>query len=155
MYNLHKKILIYPSFFKNSFKFATGDCYILSKQAVEYIINSDIYDNIKTTDYICEDQLFGYILSQHADLTSNDITFENDITIQHTLQATKDLMSIHPIHEAYMDIIINTPSDQQLSIIASSRLSNISRNMQLQILENTLRQVINDFANTFKPIGLG
>lgn len=155
MYNLHKKILIYPDFFKDSFKFATGDCYILSKRAIEYIINSNIYNNIKSADYICEDQLFGYILSHHSDIICNDITFENNTTIQHTLQVTKDCMSIHPIHEAYMDIMINTPLDQQLHTIASSKLSSVSRNMQLQILENSLRQVINDFANTLKPTGLG
>ena len=152
MFNMYKTIILNPQkFIETNYKFATGDCYILSKKAIQYINNHDCkYDNI-----FGEDRMFGFILKSD-DIVKNDIKLTNEMTNKCNLQVTIDYFTIHPIHENVYQSLIDKAIDEQLSIIENKSLFNLSiRKMYLRELEDKIKNTVIDFMNSKKTIGLG
>jgi len=156
MYNIKKTIQLYPSIFNSEFSFATGDCYILSKKAVDIICaKSSVLNTCKESEYICEDQLIGYILKDES-LIRKDITLQNEDIETNVLQITEKYMSIHPVHTAlFSELSLLKPKQQAQKLIDSKRINFLYRKSLLNKLENDIKKLLLDFANSKKTMGLG
>lgn len=155
LFMLVKTIQLHPDIYNKDFKFASGDCYFLSKKAVKYILDAEDFIYSLKYDRICEDQLFGYILST-KDIKYNNIILENKIITDNCLQITKNYFSIHPINEILFHKLIGKTAEQQLNIITQNNLLNLGlRKKYLEELENKIRQTVLDFVNSKKLTGLG
>jgi len=156
MFMIDNKIDFYPSeFFKKPFKFCSGDCYFLSKKAVNMLYNKkEFLQNLKD-DIVCEDQLVGYLLDGE-DIKVNNI-IESSKTIQdNSLQVTRDFLTIHPINERIFKNLILLDKEEQIKIIENSKFSNYNlRLAYLTKLQSKIKQEVINFYNENKLIGLG
>ena len=154
-YDVHKVINLVPPIFENDYFFATGDCYFLSKKAIEFILKDEQTIQSVNGLRVCEDRLFGYIL-QKSDIVLEDIIFNNEMIHYNGLQTSKDLFSIHPIHENLFQFLIGKTPEEQLQIICQNPLLTIvRRKTYIKDLENKLIETIYNFMNSKKSIGLG
>lgn len=156
MYNIKKTIQLYPSIFNDIFSFATGDCYILSKKAVDIICTkTSVLDTCKESEYICEDQLIGYVLKDEM-IERKDITLQSADIESNVLQVTRNYMSVHPVHTAlFNEISLLTPVQQVQKLIDSKRINFLYRKSLLNKLETDIKNLLLDFANYKKTMGLG
>jgi len=155
-YNINRTINLKPTFFSGkSFIYATGDCYFLSKKAVNYILSSEEVLSKCGNARIEEDRLFGYMLSD-KDVKIKDINMTNEVIEENELQVTTDYFTIHPIGESILSSLIGVKIKEQLPIINNGKLLNLTRRKAYMVeLENQLRKVIDDFSNAKKSIGMG
>lgn len=157
MYNIHKQVDLYPSSFEENFKFATGDFYALSRKWLEYIIHQKqyVFDTFKEEDYICEDQLIGFLLKDQP-LAINDIISNDRETFDLKLQLTKNNLSVHPINCQLFEQMINMDSKKQLFFLKTNRMLNLYyRESLLDNLQKSIKKLILDFANSSKLMGIG
>lgn len=84
---------LYPPFCKELKNYAAGSCYILSKKAINIIINFLIPYNLDSY-YINEDQLCGYIMQANKVIT-RDISIKTPFTKTNNIFLTE--FSAHPI----------------------------------------------------------
>lgn len=156
MYNFYDNIPLYPSIFQDKFKFATGDFYILSKKAINYIITQkSIFYTFSDEDYICEDQLIGFILN-NLPVKTHDINYSSEETKDNALQITKKLMSLHPINSVLFNKIINLSPSNQLEELFKFKMMNLSyRKVLINKIGNDIKKLLLDFANSKKTMGLG
>jgi hypothetical protein len=155
-FNIFDKIDAFTKVFTHPFKFATGDCYCLSKKAVN-LINNYMLPKLNKEDFLFlnEDQLVGFILSETG-ITYNDIKFTSDITFKHELQITQQGFSIHPVAENVFVELIKKNFEEQLSILQQNILKNLSlRKIYTKKLKDNILKAIIDFINEDKKIGLG
>lgn len=155
-YNINRTINLKPTFFSGtSFKYATGDCYFLSKKAVNHLLSSEDVLSKCGNARVEEDRLFGYILHDKG-IKIKDINLTNKTIEENELQVTTDYFTIHPIGESVLPSLIGVKIKDQLPIINNSKLLNLTRRKAYMVeLENQLRKVIDDFSNSKKSIGMG
>jgi len=157
--DIHHTIYNGADFVTTPFKFATGDCYFLSKKAVKYIIDQEeiIKTNEEKYDFkIREDGFFGYLLN-NKDVIVKDINCITSLTTENKLQVTQNYFSIHPINEVLFSQLIGINADEQMKIIDNNKLLNlVKRKIYLNALESKIKQVIYEFLNdNTKTMGLG
>lgn len=167
MFNIHIYRKFYPEIFVEGFSFATGDLYILSRRSVELLAKSksELFDSCNEQEYICEDQLVGFVLKQDPTIVHKDITFashEVPKTREHlvkTFQITSNLMSIHPIHTNHFNSLIGLNPTKQLELILSNTNENTSsviyRKGLLDKFQKDVSDVVFNFVNHKKIMGLG
>lgn len=161
-YEIHKKMDLVPPFYEGvDFQFATGDCYFLSKKAVQHILDSEkvlySHEGLLSFDGICsaEDRLFGYIL-HGKDVVLNDIKLIDPVIEENRLQVTEDYFSMHPIHNTLFSSLIGVKIKEQFEIVCKNQTINLlRRRAYIQELENKVKGAINDFLNSKRSIGLG
>ena len=158
MFNINKTINLYPQTFKENFKFATGDFYCLNKKTVEFLVEQEefVYQHFKEEEYICEDQLIGFLL-RNKEIKTNDLTFGDiNIQLQHKLQITKDVLSIHPINTVYLKSILEKNTEDQIDYLIQNKFSNLMyrENLLSQLQTNIITEVFN-FVNSKKLMGMG
>jgi len=153
---IKSKIEIFLSFLsKQTFQFATGDCYFLSKRSVEAILKNEHLLNKFDDNIICEDQLFGYFLNNEPIKVKN-INLISEFTQQHCLQVTKRWFSIHPIHTNLYTRLIGLTVDEQQKVLEEHNLINYkSRLLYFIDLQKDIKEVVERFFNKNKQIGLG
>jgi hypothetical protein len=157
--DIHHTIYNADDFVTTPFKFATGDCYFLSKKAIKYIIEQEeaIIKYSKEYDsYVREDGLFGYLLYD-KDVVVRDINCMTPLTTENRLQVTQNYFSIHPISEVLFNQLIGISADKQMEIINDNKILNLlKRKIYLNNLENKIKNVISEFLNdNTKTTGLG
>lgn len=158
MYNIRTTINLFPSVYKENFSFATGDFYCLSRKVVEFLVSQQdiINDSFKEQEYVCEDQMIGYLIRNEEYKHLNLEYANTEIQLANKLQITKDLISIHPISSLLFKTIINSAPEQQLqTLISQSAVNLYYRETQLQKLQNDIVQTVMDFANSKKLMGIG
>ena len=155
---IHKTIDLKPNIFNGvNFKYASGDCYFLSKKSVNFIQFSDIIvDNIiKDGNRVNEDRMFGYIL-RDKNIIIKDINLINTEIKENDLQVTTDYFTIHPINEYLYPSLIGVKIKEQMFIINEKKpLNLITRKIYQKQLEDTIKKTIIDFVNSKKAIGMG
>jgi len=157
-YCIHKRINHFSRLFNFPFKFATGDCYILSKQAVKLAVEKSINNKptISELPFINEDEYVGFLLSSFSELIKKDITLRTDFTETNLLQVTDNYMSVHPIDETIFDSLIGKNKDEINNIISKNSLRNLGkRKLYIDNLEKNILKTIEDFLNAPKSIGIG
>lgn len=155
-HNIYKTIDFAPPFCKEfPHEFASGDCYFLSKRAVQCILSAEQTVQSYEGIHICEDRLFGYLLHDKG-LRTKDIKVLTDPINEHCLQVTKNLLSIHPIHESVYPKLIGKSPEEQLTTVYENRILNlVRRKAYITELENKLKDVIVEFLNSNKSMGMG
>lgn len=155
-YNLYETIKLYPSAYSDcKFSFASGDFYVLSKKAVNEVVNNiDVLEAFyKENVRISEDQFVGYCL-RSSEITKLDYKHETNRTRQHVLQITTNITSVHPIiNTMFASLLDKTPEQQVSSLLVSPSLS--YRNILLEKLKLNIKNVIFDFVNSKKLSGMG
>lgn len=156
MFNIETQIKFFPSIFQEQFKFATGDFYILSRRAILVLLQKiDSFKEKLKEEYVCEDQLVGFLLKPSV-CTQKDIKLETNDAYFNVLQITKNCLSLHPIHTSLFDLLLNTPATKQLdTLLESGKISYFYRKSLIKKLESNLKQVLFDFVNSKKSMGLG
>jgi len=147
------------NYYKNDFVFASGDCYFLSKKAILRILSKKniISENIiseTNKDIIAEDQLFGYMLNDE-DIKKNNILNTSEFIAKHSLQVTKDWLSIHPVNESLYTNLIGKSVEEQQDILGKSIINYKLRLLYLKKLEKLIKHAVISFYNEHKTIGLG
>lgn len=157
MFNIKHTMDLYPSrVFKKEFCFATGDFYILSKKAIKHILNKeDKLDTFVESDYVCEDQMFGYFL-QDTDVVRKNISLMTEDIEKNILQITSNITSLHPVNSVLFQSLIGlNPSDQLNKLLEAKRTNLWYRKTLIQGLETELKEVLLKFANSSKKMGMG
>lgn len=155
LFMMNRKINLIPSLFDKEFKFASGDCYFLSKKAIRILLEQENVINALNFELICEDQLFGYLLN-NKDILINNIIESNSFIENNLLQVTKDWMSCHPVNETVFNFFINKSSIEQIELFKKYQTINLnSRIAYFSKLENEIKKTVVDFFNSKKNIGLG
>ena len=156
MFNIKKNINLYPPQFNEPFSFMTGDFYALSKKAVNYVLEKKEYlKEFKENSYVCEDQLIGYILKD-KDITTLDINFMSKEIEENVLQVTQNLISLHPVNFHLFDHLLSLPPTDQLNkLLEAKRINLWYRKSLLKKLEEDLSNLLLEFANSKKAMGLG
>lgn len=154
--NLHKDITFKTTAFDGiNYKYATGDCYFLSPKAVDWILQQRHLLEKCDDGFTCEDRMVGYMLDE-KDLVIEDIGLYNDFTIQNDLQVTNGYLTIHPISQFVFTSLIGFPVEDQIVRLEQSQSINLTkRKAYVQELENKLKQVVTDFLNSKRSIGMG
>lgn len=157
MYNIRHTIDLYPSkVFKTEFSFATGDFYILSKKAVNLILEKEAkLSSFLESDYICEDQMIGYFLKD-GDLNRKNISLMTEEIEKNILQITSNLVSLHPVNSVLFQSLIGLDPQHQLFKLLEAKRTNLwYRKTLVQSLESELKEVLLRFANSPKKMGMG
>jgi hypothetical protein len=157
MYNIRHSIDLYPSkIFNKEFSFATGDFYVLSKKAVNHVLEKEkLLTSFVESDYICEDQMFGYFLDD-SNIIRKNISLMNEEIEKNILQITSNLISLHPVNSVLFQSLIGLEPNQQLSKVLEAKRTNLwYRKTLIQSLENELKEVLLRFANSSKKMGMG
>lgn len=105
------------------YKYAEGGMYILSKKAVNKILELPESSFINTPEnYKGEDVLIGEILSSE-EFTKLDL---KDVSLSEKLNMdiTKDGLSLHPVHNIVMPKIYNINFDRQIEILLENYILN-------------------------------
>jgi hypothetical protein len=154
LFDIHNTFDMGQQFLNEEFTFATGNCYFLSKKALHFVVNSKMmtFDNSLR---IPEDKLFGYILKDKP-VVLNDINYSNKVIEENRLQVTQNFFSIHPVHENLFNNLLNLKVEEQIDFLNNNKLLNFTKRMvYMKILENQLKNVIIEFIDSKKTIGLG
>lgn len=153
-FNLYRTIHFNPQVFeKTPYQFMTGECVFFSKKAIDHIFKS----NLKFDDDfgLQEDRTFGYLLRDDS-IIKHDIKLVNEFTTENDLQVTTDCFTIHPINESLYPSLIGVKVKEQIDIINKNKTLNlIKRKMYLSQLETQLKEVVQNFWNSKKTMGLG
>jgi hypothetical protein len=153
-FDIKHVIQLNPNFLDENFEFATGDCYFLSKKAVKRIAESSI-EEFQSQRRVQEDRLFGYFL-RGSDITRKDIKTINAKTTENKLQVTQDFFSIHPVSEHLFPSLVNQSAEDQLKTLDENKTINLmSRQSQLKDLTSRIMELICDFVDSKRTIGLG
>ena len=155
-FNVFEKINAFSRIFDRPFSFASGDFYVLSRQAVEKI-NAYTLPTLRKEDliFLNEDQMIGYILCD-KNFKILDINHKNNLIFKNDLQVTLNGLSIHPIAESLFEHLIKKPLEEQLNIIDKNTLKNLtSRKIYTHSLKENILNTIVEFLNKHKTIGLG
>lgn len=159
MYNIKQVIDVYPSsVFYEDFTFATGDFYVLSREAVSYIVSQKefVFNTFKETDYVCEDQMIGFLLKDQTHFKTHDISNKSSEILNLKLQATRNNLSLHPINCHLFKQMINMDSEKQIWFLKNNLMMNLYyRENLLATLQTSIKNCILDFANSSKLMGLG
>lgn len=156
MFMINNKIDFYPSkYFNKPFKFCSGDCYFLSKKAINLINSKNQFLNNLEAEIVCEDQLVGFLLDKE-DILIKDITESSLDISKNSLQITKNFFSIHPINEKIFKNLITLNKEDQMKFLEKNKFSNHSiRLAYLHKLQDKIKQEVINFYNETKLIGLG
>lgn len=159
MYNLDTTINLYPKEFSTNFSFATGDFYILSRKLVEHIVSYQDYvlSNFQEEEYVCEDQLIGFLTLKDRNFLVNDINYSDmQMQLRHNLQITQNLLSIHPVNCVLFSSLKDKLPEDQLNFIVNKSSTNLYyRQNQISLLRKSLVKTVLDFANSNKLMGMG
>jgi hypothetical protein len=154
LFDIHTTFNMNQQFLNEEFTFATGNCYFLSKKALQFIVNSKLMifdDSLR----IPEDKLFGYMLKDKP-IVLNNINYSNKTIEENRLQVTQNFFSIHPIHENLFDNLLNLKVEEQINFLHNNKILNFTRRMvYTKGLEDNLKNVITEFIDSKKTIGLG
>jgi len=155
IFMLQKELNFFPPFFKEQFKFPTGDCYFLSKKAISYILTQEKILESCENRYVLEDKLYGYILDKSS-FKSNNINVYDDFAKNNLMQITTNYFSIHPVSNIIYTKLLGKTIKEQQQIINENKMINLSSRLAyINTLEEKIKQAVMDFSNSKKSIGLG
>tara|TARA_R110000868_G_scaffold195048_3_gene440731 strand:+ start:15882 stop:16742 length:861 start_codon:yes stop_codon:yes gene_type:complete len=155
--NLYKVINLIPDALCQNYQYASGDCYFISKKAVEHILSKEsIIQNLAhDVNEINEDSIFGKLL-ESPDIIKGDINLTNEFSTINELQLTQNYFTFHPINENLYTQLIDKTIDEQINIINNNKTLNLlKRKLDISELENNLKKVVFDFLNSKRTNGLG
>jgi len=132
-----------------------GDFYILSKKAVEHVLNKTEKVKEIKEEFICEDYLIGYLLKD-TPITTKNIKLKTTEAWQEMLQITQDYMSIHPIMDKDFDKLIKISFKDQITRLStvSCTIGRAYRTTLVEKLQKDLIEVIRNFLNSQKNSGI-
>jgi hypothetical protein len=155
--NHYKVINLKPEAMQQGYYFASGDCYFLSRKAVDIIVSKgSLIKELPAEGYrINEDRLFGKML-HNEDILKRDINLTNDFTTENDLQVTWEYFTLHPISENVMPLLsAKSPAEQVDTLNKNKTLNLLKRKIYVQQLENRIRETVMKFLNEHRTIGLG
>ena len=164
--NIYSALKFYPKIFKEPFKFATGDLYILSRRVVEFLAQKkdEIFSKCREQEYVCEDQLVGFCIKDIPEFTSLDITYtpesypDDREETYRIFQITKNLMSFHPIYtEDFLSLMNEGPEVQEYQLINDEKknASILYRTALQEKLRKQVEKYVLEFINHKKIMGMG
>jgi len=131
----------------------------LSRRVVEFLVDNKqkLFDGCDNKEYILEDQLIGYALKdQWSTFTKKDICFSTPQSITNVLQFTTEGMSLHPINsDIFLDLLNHTPEEQINKLTNDRGLTFWYRKTLLNKLEDYIKDLILNFVNSKKRMGMG
>lgn len=154
---IYDELKLYPSLYSSAeFTFAHGDFYGLSRRAAEHVVShKHLLDDMYTENVrVSEDQFVGYCmyLGNFTSLNIKSDVMDHNLK---ALQITKNYMSLHPIHNSmFLPFLEKTP-EEQITALEKSTVSLIYREFKLLELKKELHNVILEFMNSKKSMGMG